>query len=324
MSGGGTLLSMISGPSTGLTETIGLADYIQSREFAKQLDERHHLRALYSKPRLDLLNWLWPNANDEALYQFFTKMTVITVDRDADIIEVDVRSFDPRSAQEIANSVRELATAFVGDLSRQMHEESVRSARADVVAAEADVQKARVAVAQFRTSAAVVDPAVNTASDMSRVTAMQAQLDSAKAALASLISYTRSDAPQVQQYKAQIASLEKQVAATQAQVAGDTVQVPRQPKIHTEAQKVTVYEILSVQRDYAEKRLVAAMAAYDSAISLADQRDRFVVTVVKPNLPSKSTVPNRPLDFLLVMLFGIASYAIITLTLAAIRDHRGI
>ena len=77
-----------------------------------------------------------------------------------------------------------------------------------------------------------------------------------------------------------------------------------------------------VQR--AEAKLATATTAFDAARATAQQREKYVVRVINPNRPDRPTEPKRLLDFLMVMVFALTGYAIITLAVAGIRDHRGV
>jgi capsule polysaccharide export protein KpsE/RkpR len=56
----------------------------------------------------------------------------------------------------------------------------------------------------------------------------------------------------------------------------------------------------------------------------ASQRERFLVRAVDPNYPDEPTLPKRILRSFEVIAIAIALYAIVTLTIAGVRDHQGI
>ena len=103
-----------------------------------------------------------------------------------------------------------------------------------------------------------------------------------------------------------------------------TSQIQRMLYNMTQSGQVTAYETLLVQRETAEAILVSATTAFDAARAVAQQREKYVVRVVNPSRPDRAAEPRRFLDFLMVMLFAVAGYAIVSLAIAGIRDHRGV
>ncbi len=79
-----------------------------------------------------------------------------------------------------------------------------------------------------------------------------------------------------------------------------------------------------MNNDYAEKQLVAAMAANDTAKTLAGQRERFLVRITNPNLPEEAALPHRLLSFIEALIVLLAAYGIVALAIAGVRDHQGI
>ena len=70
----------------------------------EQIDKRHGLRAMYCRPRADLLNWMPCDASQEKFLKFYRKMVIPRIDRESFIIRLEVRSFDAKSAHDIADT----------------------------------------------------------------------------------------------------------------------------------------------------------------------------------------------------------------------------
>jgi len=308
------ILANLMGAPTNLGDITAVADYIRSPEMAATLDRRHGLRRLYSQPRIDPFQTISPNASDEAYLAFYKRHVIVKLDREASTVIVQVKSFTPQSAQVTARSVLELTEGFVNDLSRSMRADTLASATSELEKARSQAEEARLAVANFRGSRSDLDPAASGALLVGGMGELAAAAAQVRGEIASLLTYSRPDAPAVRQLRARLAAINADMAALRSQ-QGPAAGLP---------QEVTNYETLQVERTSAEKKLATAEAAFDQARATAEQREKFVARIVSPNLPDTPTSPRRWLEFLTAIVFAVAGYVLAALTVAAVRDHRGI
>jgi capsular polysaccharide transport system permease protein len=319
-SAGASALAGLTGRAGGLSEITAVSDYIRSPDMLRILEQRHGLRAHYAADRPDMFRRLSPDASDEDFLKFYRKMVIVRLNREADIIGVEVRAFDPPTAQAMARTILEQSEVFIDGLSSRLRQETVRSAEEELRLAEQQVQQARGAVASFRSVTDDVNPAATGQSAVGGVAQLEAQAGAVRAELNALGTYARPNAPQVVQAQARLATLNAQIAALQARQGGSGGAGGG----GNLSQRVTQYEALIAQRDFAEKKLGSVQTAYDQARTSAEQREKYVVRIVQPNMPQEATEPNRLTDWLIVLIFAGTAYAIITLIVAGIRDHQGV
>ncbi len=309
------LLAGLTGKSgSALADIAAVQAYIESPDMLEALEKQYHLRQAYSRFRLDLFHWLPPNASDDAFRRFYKHMVVVKLQRDAEIVSVDVRSFDRDLAQPMAETILQRTEAFVDGMSQRMRTETMRSAEQELALAEKEAGQARAAVTRFRGATSSIDPRGVGAATQGGEAALESQAAVAQAELASLLTVNKPDSPVVRQLQAKLSAIRAQAARLKAQqgVSSDL------------SKDVTAYETLAIVREAAEKKLAAATMARDSARSTAEQREKYVVRVVNPNRPDRPVLPRRVMDLLMVMVFALAGYSIIALTIAGIRDHRGV
>lgn len=313
-----SILSSITGTgTTALTETSEVESYIESTQMMNKLNAKFNLRHLYSRPRLDLINWMPKDNSDEDFQDFYNRMVRVKIDHDTFLVTVEVRSFDSKSAHDIAQAVLDLSAQYVDHLSSSIRADTLRAANSELTNAESQVKASRLAMTRYRTSTGLLDPVASASAQTGQITALEQQIMQARATMASMATYSTPNAPMMQQNQALINSLEAQIKKLQTNLTSSS-------NNGAMAQRLYEYEGLAVANDYAEKRLVAALGAYDGARSLADQRERFLVRVTEPNVPDDPALPNRWLDFFEAMIIAIAAYGILALSIAGIRDHQGI
>jgi BexC/CtrB/KpsE family polysaccharide export inner-membrane protein len=256
------------------------------------------------------------NASDEDFLDFYNKMVKVKIDHETFLVTVEVRSFDAKSAHDIAQAILDNTADYIDHLSRNIRNDTLKAANFELAQAETQVKASRLAMTQYRTSTGLLDPVAVSAAQTGQITALQQQIMQARATMASLGTYSTPNAPAMKQNQALINSLEAQINALQSKLTAN--------KSGAMAQRLYQYEGLAATNDYAEKRLAAALQAYDGARALADQRERFLVRVTEPNMPDDPALPNRWLDFFEAMIIAIAAYGILALSIAGIRDHQGI
>ncbi|HEY5410612.1 MAG TPA: hypothetical protein VIJ94_07785 [Caulobacteraceae bacterium] len=299
------------------TDTAELETYIGSYEMANRLDQEFHLRTIYSQPRLDLLNWLRPGASRDAYLGFYKKMVHVTIDHDTNLINIKVKSFDPKTAQVLASAILRISSDYLNGLSATVRRDTLRTSERELQEAEENVRQARLAMTSYRAKTGTLDPLATAVATSTGISAMQQEVLELRAEMAGMLSYNRPDSAQMVETGAKIKGLEAQIAAQQQRIAN--TKAP-----DSIAERLRTYEGLQISSDYADRQLVAALGSYDSARTTANERERFVVPAVAPSLPDEPTEPHRLAAFLEALLVLIAVYGIVALAIAGVRDHQGI
>jgi capsular polysaccharide transport system permease protein len=322
--GAGSLLSAVTGGGgTGggalasISEPAEIVDYISSPHMLEVIDKKHNLRAMYCKGRADLLNWMPCSASREDFLKFYRRMVLPRIDRESFIIRLEVRSFDAKSAHNIADDILKITADYVDGLSTKIREDTLKSAISEVTKAENEVRTTRLNMTQYRASSGIVDPAQAATAQQAQISTLLQSLNQARAERAGLASYSTASNPLARQADAKIAQLEHELAVAQSNLASNT-------QGNTVAQKLYGYEGLAVANEYAVKKLESALQNYDTARVTASQRERYLVRAVDPNFPDEATLPKRILRSFEVIAVAIALYAIVALAIAGVRDHQGI
>ena len=317
----GSLLSSLAGgagsTSTGV-EAGELNQYILSQDMLAKLDQRFHLREVWSRPRPDFLNWLSPRAKKEDFLTFYRKMIDVRIDHDTNIVTVEARAFDAKTAQEIAEAVLEISAVYVDGLSTTVRNDTLKASQQELAQAEDAVRNARLAMTRYRITTGLLDPTASAAAAGASIASMQQEVAESRAEMTSLLSFNQPRAAPITQLQAKIAGLEAQIAKTQQRSAADT------KGNESLAERLYEYEGLAVTNDYADKQLVAALGAYDAARAVAGQRERFIVRITNPIVPDRATRPHRLFSFLETMMVLVALYGVGALAIAGVRDHQGI
>ena len=81
------------------------------------------------------------------------------------------------------------------------------------------------------------------------------------------------------------------------------------------------YQRLELEREFADRRLAAAMNSLEEARNDARRKQAYVERIVQPSLPDEAEEPKRLRGILATLLLGLAAWAILKMLLAGIREH---
>ena len=88
------------------------------------------------------------------------------------------------------------------------------------------------------------------------------------------------------------------------------------------APKISTYEDLVLNREFADKQLAAATAALTTAEQEARRQKLYLDRIVNPSLPDEAMEPRRWLSLLTVFASCLLIYGLLWLMWAGVREHR--
>ena len=173
---------------------------------------------------------------------------------------------------------------------------------------------------QFRDQQQEIDPLKKAESQLSLQSRLESDLSAARARMSTLRRYMQENAPSEAFLGSPIKALERQVEQERAKL-GKGGDLPS--GITTLSGQVAAYEELLVEREFAEKAYVSALATLEKARGDAAQQQRYLATCVRPSLPQEALYPRRIVNALTVLAASALIWALSVLIVYAIRDHAG-
>ena len=83
------------------------------------------------------------------------------------------------------------------------------------------------------------------------------------------------------------------------------------------------YQRLQLDREFADKRLAAAMTSLQDARAESRRKQAYVERIAQPSLPDEAQEPRRLRGILATFVLGLVAWAILTMLLAGVREHHG-
>lgn len=157
-SGASSILSGVLGGAAGGSEVEQIYQFIISPDMLKVLDDKFHLRKLYSSPQRNPFWRLWWPASDDAFLHFYQNMLDLEPDTTNSMITVTALDYDAKRAQKLAQAIVAQAQKFTNGQSELMQKQTMKFAQDELGNAVRAVQAARIPyeqqVAEIRLSAA--------------------------------------------------------------------------------------------------------------------------------------------------------------------------
>ena len=318
-SGGGLDIAsalLRSSSSTGADAHI-VVEYIQSLDIIHDIDKELGVDLRFSDKGHDVFSRLTNNPTQDEQLRYWKWAVIPALDQDTGIITLETKAYSPEMAQKIAAAVLARSEALVNTMNLRAREDAVSLAQSEVQRAEARVRKAQEAMRNFRDAHTLLDPRVTAAGLQGVVTELEGEAVKLRAQLAEAQSFMRSSAPATKALQTRLKAVESQLDQEKQRLAGLRSQEGNLNAV------VGEYEDLTIEAEFAQKQLVTAMSALESARVHEVAKSRYVVAFQQPTLPDESLYP-RPFLFTAYVFVGaLLLLGLGSLITASIREHAG-
>ena len=318
-SGGGLDIAsalLRSSSSTGADAHI-VVEYIQPLDIIHDIDKELGVDLHFSDKGHDVFSRLTNNPTQDEQLRYWKWAVIPALDQDTGIITLETKADSPEMAQKIAAAVLARSEALVNTMNLRAREDAVSLAQSEVQRAEARVRKAQEAMRNFRDAHTLLDPRVTAAGLLGGVSDLVGEAVKLRAQLAEAQSFMRSSAPATKALQTRLKAVESQLDQEKQRLAGLRSQEGNLNAV------VGEYEDLTIEAEFAQKQLVTAMSALESARVHEVAKSRYVVAFQQPTLPDESLYP-RPFLFTAYVFVGaLLLLGLGSLITASIREHAG-
>lgn len=303
-----------TGLGSGTEQASEIIGYLRSRNALSDLSQKIDVRAAFGSSEADILSrfpLLYQSDSFEELYEYYGTMVTTQPDSETGLTVLSVSAFTPQEAQALNAGLLNLSEELVNRLNTRVNSQAIDEAQARVDVAQERVRDARIRLGAYRNSSQILDPQQQGIGVLEVSNALIAQ----EAAMRAQLSEIRRNAPN----HPSIPALQDRIAGLAQQVAEQTGRAVGTPD--GIAAKITEYENLLVEQEFAEQTLTAANAALEQARVEAQQQQYYLERVVEPNQPDDAIQPAR-LRGILAVLFGtLCLYLVGWMLSVGIREH---
>jgi BexC/CtrB/KpsE family polysaccharide export inner-membrane protein len=206
----------------------------------------------------------------------------------------------------------DLSEGLVNRLNNRGEFDLMSFAQREVREAEVAARRASQALAAFRNAQGIIDPEGQATVQLQMVSKLQDEVIASRVQLQQLMALAPEN-PQIPVLRTRISGLTRQIDVELGRVVGG------QGSLSANAVR---YQRLALDREYADKRLAAALASLQEARNEARRKQAYVERIVEPSLPDEAQEPRRLRGILATFVLGLVAFGILSLLLAGVREHR--
>jgi capsular polysaccharide transport system permease protein len=146
---------------------------------------------------------------------------------------------------------------------------------------------------------------------MEMVSKLQDNLIAAKTELAQLRRYAPEN-PRIPVVVTQIGTIQQEINRELGEVAGNKKSL---------AASAVQFQRLTLQSEFADKQLAAALASLEDARSESHRKQAYVERIVQPNMPDDPLEPLRLRGIFGTLVLSLVAYGILRMLLAGVKEH---
>ena len=303
--------------SSTLSDSYILQNYISSPDMIAKVDAKLHIQEHYSERKHDIWYRLTANPTQDELLRYWSWAVTPSFDPDTSIMSVQVKAFTPQMAQALCQAILDASEELVNAMNNRARTDAISLARAEVTRAEERIRAANEAMRRYRERTVILDPQAVASGLYGLVNQLEGEITKTTAELAEATTYMQTDSPRVVMLRNRLEVLQKQLQAEKARLAS---QMQGNRPLSA---LVSEFQSLTLEEQFAQKQLTSAMASLETARVQAESKTLYVESFQKPIVPDESLYP-RPVVFSLVfMLAAAVLLGLVSLIIAAIREHAG-
>lgn len=308
----------VSGSSNNVMDAYIIQSHIASHDMLEKVSSRLDLYGHYSDPAKDIYSRLKSFPTREEMLEYWQWLVSVSYELDKGIISVEVKAYTPEMAKAINDAILAFSEELVNQMNDRAHQDAIRLAKDEVAGSEQRVLSAQAKLQQFRDDKSILDPGATAKSLEGVVATLESEAAGVQAELNAALEIMHKNSPRVLTLRTRLNALHGQIAREKTRLAGLNSQST------TLSSLVGDYTQLVTEEKFAQDQLVRSMGALEIARLKAIAKSRYIVPFQPPTLPEESLYPRSFLFTLYGFLILLVLLGLISLVLAAIKDHMGV
>ncbi|WP_422002610.1 capsule biosynthesis protein [Reyranella sp.] len=308
------LTHAVSGVTRANEDGYIVEDFLESRDAMKFLVDRADLRGAIAAGNGDPL-WQFPNFftsdTEEGLYSHFQRLISIDFDSTTGISTLRMEAFRPADADRLTRALLDAAETLVNRLNDRSRRDAVSTAESEAARMRQRTIDAQAALTAFRERERLIDPSQATMAIVETIARLSVDVADISVQLNELAKNSPRT-PQAGPLRNRRAAIEAQIVEERQRLAGDAKSI---------APRIVEYERLMLEREFAERALMAALTAVETARVDAQRQRIYLERVAEPSRPDYPAYPLGLLWTAAVLVAGYMTYRIWSILAADARRH---
>lgn len=291
-----------------------IKEYLESRDALAYLEKHEHVKKALSAARDDPF-WKYPSRffsnTEEGFYKYYKRIISVTFDNTTGVGILKLQAFSPEDAQRLSEALLGAAEQVVNRLNDRSRQDASALAEAETVRARQRVATAQEALTKFRERERLVDPKQATLALFEAIGQLGLEVAKVSVQLNEL-GQSSPKSPQIAALRTKRAALESQITIERNRLAGDSLSI---------APRIAEYERLMLDREFADKALIAAMSSVEMARIEANRKQIYLERVAQPAKPDYPTYPWRILWSIAAIVCSFMAWKIWRVLAADAKRH---
>ena len=311
------LASMLRPSGNNINDPYIVYNYIHSLDMITKLNAKYGIIKHYSGRENDIWYRLWKKPTQDDLLSYWNWAAKTTFDPDTGILTVAVKAFTPQMAQAICTGVLENSEALVNAMNERLRGDAISQAQHEVQRAEERIRAALDALKKYRESSVILDPQATATVLYNLVGQIEGELAKTKAELEEARTFMDRKSPRVVALQNRLKVLQTQLAQEKSRLAS-ALEKDAPLSVH-----LSQFQALTLEEEFARTQLTTAMASLEAARVQAEAKATYLESFEKPYLPDESLYPRPFLFTVIFMVSALLILGLVSLIIAAIREHAG-
>ncbi|MGO4318061.1 hypothetical protein G6L16_014500 [Agrobacterium tumefaciens] len=309
--------SIIGGDSLTQDSYI-VANYLESPQMVRILNERIKLHDLFSKPEIDWFSRLPAGARFEDLHKYWTSQVDTYVDGPSGIIVLTIRAYSSADAVTISKAAMQAANEMIDNISEKAKHDLIRRGEVDMDVALAEYRKALDDLREYQNKTGILDPLASAKMSNAVIAKLTEQKLTLTVTLNSLTAAGADNSARGRELKRTIEAIDDQIRLRQDSVAGSTT-----PSTGVQlSSSMTEFSRLETQRIVTQALYESTVRNLDTAKSTALKRTTFISIFSDAQIPEESRYPQRFSQWLIIFGGLLTLWMTATLIWMSVEDHR--
>lgn len=312
--GGVDALFRTFGLSRAEDDAFAVHSFMQSRDAVTALNAEHPLREIFGRPVADVISrypHFWKDDSFEALYEYYLQHVEILYQPTTGISTLRVSAFTPEDSKAIADNLLRFGEELINRMNDRASRDALRYAEAELQRAESQVLGSQSQVSRYRDSELMIDPAAVSLKTLDLVGSLTEELARTRLLLNETVEKSPSN-PAIDGLKVRVAALTSQIATERAKIVGGN---------NAFTSKISEYERLMLNRQFADRNLGIAFTALETARREGRQRHLYIETIVNPIIADAPIEPRRVRNVVTILLASFCIFSLIWLIVAGSKEH---
>lgn len=300
--------------SSSAEDSLYLKEYINSPDMMHTLNKQLNFQQAFGESGLDFFYHLSIHATNEQLLDYYRQRISASYDEKNGLLTIQTQGFTPEFALQFNRAVLKESERFINELSHQISREQMKFAEEQLQQARVRLNTSKQALITYQNSHNILDPLASAEAATTLVNSLWAKKIEMEADLRNLLTYLRSDAPQVVSARNAISSLQSQIDQEQSKITA-----PEGKKLNSMAAD---FEEIKSQAVFEGDLYALALKAFEKTRVESARKLKTLATISTPQQAQESAFPNVPYLLMSWLLVCCLLYGVTRLLLTIIEDHR--